>query len=190
MVQLSYGNDMTQYIYIHGFGTTGAGSTKFKKLKAFADETNQKAFALEWNEHQDAIVNRLQKQVDNLIDTTKPVCIIGSSTGGNFALQLLDYFETKKIPVRFIVINPLLHVEQRKVDNHLFTSRLADQLKLPSEKAVNGVILLGKKDEVLDYEYTQRLLAGTNTIVAGDDWNHTLSNVATEEFIRLIRSVK
>ncbi len=181
---------MTQYIYIHGFGTTGAGSTKYKKLKAFADETNQKAFALEWNEHQNAIVNQLQKQLDNILDITKPVCLIGSSTGGNFALQLLDYFETKKIPARFILINPLLHIEQRKVENHLFTSGLADQLKPPTAKAVNGIILLGKKDEVLDYEYTQRLLADKNTIVAGEDWNHTLSNIPTEDFIRLISNGK
>src|SRR5690606_5835741 len=107
-----------QYIYIHGFGTTGAGSNKFKKIKNYADENGAVAIALEWNEHQSDILEQLTLQLESAIDWSEPICLIGSSTGGNFTYQLLEKFADKKIA--FVLINPLLNVEQRKIDNYLF----------------------------------------------------------------------
>ena len=109
-----------QYVYIHGFGTTGANSTKFKKILAHATANNAKAIALEWNEHQSDILEQLILQLENEIDWNEPVCLIGSSTGGNFTYQLLEKFPNRKIS--FVLINPLLNVEQRKIDNYLFPS--------------------------------------------------------------------
>src|SRR5690606_15305236 len=163
-----------QYIYIHGFGTTGAGSNKFKKIKNYADENNAKAIALEWNEHQPDILEQLTLQLESEIDWSEPICLIGSSTGGNFTYQLLEQFADKKIA--FVLINPLLNVEQRKIDNYNFPMLLANQLKNPSEDLANGLIILGENDEVLDYNYTYQRLHKNNRIITGK-WNHTLSNL-------------
>lgn len=175
-----------QYVYIHGFGTTGANSTKFKIIQAHAIANNAKAIALEWNEHQPDILEQLTLQLDNEVDWNESVCLIGSSTGGNFTYQLLEQFADKEIA--FVLINPLLNVEQRKTENHLFTVLLANQLKNPSEGLSNGLILLGRYDEVLDYTYTYERLHKLNKIIIGD-WNHTLSNLDSAELIRLIDSV-
>src|SRR5690606_24601880 len=52
-------------IYIHGFGTTGAGSNKFKKIKNYADENGAVAIALEWNEFQTDIISQLTQQIND-----------------------------------------------------------------------------------------------------------------------------
>lgn len=174
-----------QYIYIHGFGTTGAGSNKFKKIKNYADENGAVAIALEWNEFQTDIISQLTQQINDQVDIEKPFCFIGSSTGGNFTYQLLEKFTDRKIT--FVLINPLLNIEQRKIDNHLFTVQLANQLKNPSENLSNGLIILGENDEVLDYNYTYQRLHKNNQIITGK-WNHTLSNLETDSFIELIQS--
>lgn len=176
-----------QYVYIHGFGTTGAGSTKFKKIKAFADNTSNTAIALEWNEHQTAIISCLTEQLNNQVNWQQPICFIGSSTGGNFTYQLLDAFKDKEMLMYFVLINPLVNVAQRKIENLSFPLELAHQLKNPSDNIANGLILLGKKDEVLDYAYTYNIFKDKNTVIVNDDWNHTLSNLDTEEFIRFIQ---
>ncbi|MEG1021424.1 MAG: YqiA/YcfP family alpha/beta fold hydrolase [Myroides sp.] len=175
-----------QYVYIHGFGTTGANSTKFKKILAHATANNAKAIALEWNEHQPDILQQLTSQLNNQINRNEPVCLIGSSTGGNFTYQLLEQFADKEMS--FVLINPLLNVEQRKIDNYLFPMLLANQLKNPSEDLSNGLIILGKNDEVLDYNYTYGCLHKSNKIIVGE-WNHTLSNLDTAELLRFIDSV-
>ncbi len=175
-----------QYVYIHGFGTTGANSTKFKKILAHATANNAKAIALEWNEHQPDILQQLTSQLNNQINWNEPVCLIGSSTGGNFTYQLLEQFSDKEIS--FVLINPLLNVEQRKIDNYLFPMLLANQLKNPSADLSNGLILLGKNDEVLDYNYTYERLRKSNKIIVGE-WNHKLSNLDTAELLRFIDSV-
>ena len=177
-----------QYFYIHGFGTTGAGSQKFKKIKQFAQAKNQKAFALEWNEFQTEIVTELIRQIETQIDWNQPVCVIGSSTGGNFAYQLWDYFQQKTPHFSLILINPLLNIVQRKIEVTNFPLQLVDQLKNPSEKVKNALVLLGKEDEILDYEYTYNVLHPNNKIVIGNNWNHTLSNLETDAFLALITS--
>ena len=83
------------------------------------------------------------------------------------------------------MINPLLHVEQRKIENLNFPLALADQLKNPQEELSDGLIILGKNDDVLDYQYTYDRLHTANKIVTGD-WNHTLSNLESTLFIELI----
>ncbi|SFN08546.1 Uncharacterised protein family (UPF0227) [Paenimyroides ummariense] len=175
-----------QYVYIHGFGTTGANSIKFKKIKTHALSKNFKAIALEWNEHQADILEQLILQLDNQINWNEPICLIGSSTGGNFTYQLLEQFTDKEL--LFVLINPLLNVEQRKIDNYNFPMLLANQLKNPSADLANGLILLGKNDEVLDYNYTYERLHKSNKIIIGE-WNHTLSNLDTAKLLRLIDSV-
>ncbi len=175
-----------QYVYIHGFGTTGANSIKFKKILAHATANNAKAIALEWNEHQPDILEQLILQLEDEIDWYERVCLIGSSTGGNFTYQLLEKFADKDIS--FVLINPLLNVEQRKIDNYLFPMLLANQLKNPSADLANGLIILGKNDEVLDYNYTYERLHKLNKIITGK-WNHNLSNLDTAELLRLIDSV-
>lgn len=175
-----------QYVYIHGFGTTGANSTKFKKILAHATTKNAKAIALEWNEHQPDILQQLTSQLNNQINWDETVFLIGSSTGGNFTYQLLEKFSGKDI--FFVLINPLLNVEQRKIDNYLFPMLLANQLKNPSAHLANGLILLGKNDEVLDYNYTYERLHKLNKIILGE-WNHTLSDLDSAELLRLIDSV-
>lgn len=175
-----------QYVYIHGFGTTGANSTKLKKILAHATANNAKAIALEWNEHQPDILQQLTSQLNNQINWDETVFLIGSSTGGNFTYQLLEKFPNRKIS--FVLINPLVNVEQRKIDNYLFPMLLANQLKNPSAHLANGLILLGKNDEVLDYNYTYERLHKLNKIILGE-WNHTLSDLDTAEFLRLIDSV-
>ena len=174
-----------QYVYIHGFGTTGAHSTKFKKIRAHATTKNAKAIALEWNEHQPDILTQLIIQLENEIDWNEPVCLIGSSTGGNFTYQLLEQFADKEIA--FVLINPLLNVEQRKIDNYNFPMLLVNQLKNPSADLANGLIILGENDEILDYNYTYQRLHKNNQIITGK-WNHTLSNLETDMFLKLISS--
>ena len=176
-----------QYIYIHGFGTTGAGSNKFKKINKWATEIGQKAFALEWNEHQDQIVERLIRQLTATLQYDDPVVLIGSSTGGNFALQLMDFFTHHQIPMRFILINPLIDVKQRKIHNASFTLLLADQLKLPKDNAIGGKIILGKQDEVLDYQFTVNVFQKNNDIILLDAGNHALSNISDVDFLSLLK---
>lgn len=175
-----------QYIYIHGFGTTGAGSTKFKKIKEHAEKYENTAIALEWNERQTDIIEQLLKQLQLQVDWNRPLCFIGSSTGGNFTYQLLKKLAYKNTIIPFVLINPLLNIEQRKIDNLDFPLQLADQLKNPSNDLNNGLILLGKKDEVLDPEYSFIRLNKNNKIIMGEDWDHTLSNMDTQEFVDLI----
>lgn len=172
-----------QYVYIHGFSTTGANSTKFKKIAAHALAKKAHAIALEWNEKQPDVLNQLINQLNQQINWNEPVLLIGSSTGGNFTYQLLEQFPNKKI--NFVLINPLLNVEQRRVDNHFFPLMLANQLKNPSENLSNGLVLLGKNDEILDYNYTYEKLHNKNKIITGD-WNHTLSDLNSTDFLQFI----
>ncbi len=175
-----------QYIYIHGFGTTGAGSTKFKKIKAHAASKKAKAIALEWHALQPDIVKELLQQIDSQVDWTQPVCFIGSSTGGNFTWQLLERLNLKKLPMPFVLINPLVNITQRKMDNPDFPVALAQQLKDPSDELSGGLVLLGQQDELLDPAYSARILGQRNHIVTGTDWNHTLSNLDTDSFLNYI----
>src|SRR5690606_7563782 len=119
--------------------TTGAGSYKFKLIKDFALENNHQAYALEWNEFQDEITNKLINQLDELVDYSKPICLIGSSTGGNFAYQILDKIKTKAKSIQFILINPLLNIKQRKIENLNFPLKLANQLQNPPTDLSNGL---------------------------------------------------
>lgn len=177
---------MIQYVYIHGFGTTGLGSNKFKKIKAHAESLNRKAFALEWNENQDNIIKLLHDQLMEVVNLNDPICLIGSSTGGNFTYQLLPLLKKNVANISFILINPLVNVAQRKIENLNFPISLANQLKMPNNETKNGLILLGKKDEVLDAFYTNEILNATNKIIIGEDWNHTLSNLETKTFLSII----
>lgn len=181
-------SNMTSYIYIHGFGTTGAGSNKFKKIKIHAEAQGHQAYALEWNEHQKNIVENLELQLENYLQHGQKVVVVGSSTGGNFTLQLLPFLKKKKIEMRYILINPLIDVKQRKIDNLNFTQNLALQLRPPSEDAKNGLLILGKNDEVLDYQFTKNALEKTHEVILSDVWNHSLSNISDEQFIELIFS--
>jgi len=176
-----------QYVYIHGFGTTGANSSKFKKIQAHAQSKNEKAIALEWNEHQKDILSKLIAQLENAIDYNIPTILIGSSTGGNFTYQIINTLKNEKFS--FVLLNPLLNVEQRKIDNELFTKDLANQLKDFPKDLSNGLIILGANDEILDYNYTFERTEKLNKIVVGH-WNHTLSNLEAEELLNLIDSVK
>lgn len=175
-----------QYIYIHGFGTTGAGSTKFKKIKQHAENNGNKAYALEWNENQENIVSLLLNQLNTLVNYDSPICLIGSSTGGNFTYQLLSEINDITKDIRFILINPLINVAQRKIENLDFPISLANQLKMPDNNTKKGLILLGKKDEILDAFYTNEILNTTNKVVFEENWNHTLSNVESEAFLSII----
>src|SRR5690606_23704175 len=107
----------------------------------------------------------------------------GSSTGGNFTYQLLEKFADKKL--FFVLINPLLNVEQRKIENLNFPLALANQLKNPQEELSAGLIIIGKNDDVLDYQYTYDRLHAANKIVTSDG-NHTLSNLERTLFIKLL----
>lgn len=176
-----------QYIYIHGFGTTGAGSTKFKKIKAHAISNKSTAIALEWHASHPDIVNELLQQMNTMVDWKQPVCFIGSSTGGNFTWQLLERLGLN-LQIPFVLINPLVNIVQRKMDNPDFPVSLARQLKDPSDKLSGGLVLLGQRDELLDPVYSARILGQHNTIVNGAEWNHTLSNLDTDSFLNYIDS--
>lgn len=176
-----------QYIYIHGFGTTGAGSTKFKKIKAHAISNKSTAIALEWHASQSGIVNELLQQINAQVDWKQPVCFIGSSTGGNFTWQLLESLGLH-LQIPFVLINPLVNIAQRKIDNPGFPISLAQQLKDPSGELSGGLVLLGQQDELLDPAYSARILGRRNTIVNGAEWNHTLSNLDTDAFLNYIDS--
>lgn len=178
-----------QYVYIHGFGTTGALSTKFHKIKAHALNTAATAYALEWNESQLNIVASLENQLRKCIDFSQPICLIGSSTGGNFAYQLLHNVVKKAQEIYVVLLNPFMDVDQRKIDDARFPVSLAEQMTLPSQNLQKAVVLLGKQDEVLNYEFTQDLLQANNTLILSDDWNHSLNNIPTTDFLNYIDSV-
>lgn len=178
-----------QYVYIHGFGTTGALSTKFLKIQTHALNTASTAYALEWNENQLDIVNSLESQLCNCIDFSQPICLIGSSTGGNFTYQLLQNIKEKAKEIYVVLLNPFIDVKQRKIDDSRFPISLANQMTLPADTLENAVVLLGKQDEVLNYEFTQDLLEDKNTLIVKDDCNHSLNNIPTADFLNYIDRV-
>jgi|GEM_PF-1492311 len=177
-----------QYIYIHGFGTTGAGSMKFRKIKTHAEATHSKAIALEWNEKQPDIVDQLLLQIEAQVNRAQPFCFIGSSTGGNFTWQLLERLTCGTTPIPFVLINPLVNIVQRKMDHPDFPLELAHQLKDPSDLLSGGLVLLGGRDEILDPDYSIRILGQRNRIVVGAEWDHTLSNIETDSLLKYIDS--
>src|SRR5690606_22217338 len=118
---------------------------------------NAKAIALEWHEAQPDIVNALMQQLERQVNWMQPACFIGSSTGGNFTWRLLEKLNPG-MPVPFVLINPLVNIVQRKMDNPGFPVELARQLKDPSDQLSGGLVLLGRQDEILDPGYSARIL--------------------------------
>lgn len=175
-----------QYFYIHGFGTTGKGSTKYKYLTKFCSANKNTAFALEWKPDQANVIEVLKNQLDEFVNWELPVCLIGSSTGGNFALQLLKSIQSKQIQTSCILINPFVVLSQTRIENPYFSKQLAQQMKLPAREIKNLKILLATNDEILNAEITQEFFINPEKIISNSEWNHSLSNVSEQDFINLL----
>lgn len=165
-----------QYVYIHGFGTTGSGSKKFKMIESFAKESSSKAIALEWKPNDSNIVLQLKEQFEELVNTDEEICFIGSSTGGSFCLQLIDLLNLTKEYTCFL-INPFLEINQRRIDDVRFPHSLAEQIVLPKLLKSKLYVILGEKDEVLYHQRTIELLKDKAIIKLIDNGNHSLNEV-------------
>lgn len=170
-----------QFVYIHGFGTTGKESTKFKMIVDFTTKYQLSAYALEWKPLQKEIVSDLQKQLEAVIDYNRPICFIGSSTGGNFCIQLMQNIPLLK-KCTSILINPFVTIEQRKIDDARFPKSLADQMEVSTSQFSKSLVLLGENDEVLDSQVTSNVLKDSHEIVWVKNENHSLNDYLNEHF--------
>jgi predicted esterase YcpF (UPF0227 family) len=170
-----------QYVYIHGFGTTGKESTKFQMVLDYARKHNYNAYALEWHPLQANIIEDLIRQLNDVIDYTQPICFIGSSTGGNFCIQLFQKLPQLK-KYTSILINPFVALDQRKIDDERFPISLADQMDVSTDQFNKSIVLLGTDDEVLDAQFTNQLLHKKHEIVWISGGNHSLNDYLFEHF--------
>lgn len=177
-----------QYVYIHGFGTTGKESKKFEMISDFCTINHHQAFALEWHPSQQNILEDLELQLNEVIDYSEPICFIGSSTGGNFCIQLINKLANLS-SYTSILINPFTDLDQRKIEDDRFPKSLADQMDRSTAHFNKSIILLGDKDEVLDAHCTYLLFKDIHEIVWIENGNHSLNDYLLHHFKEHLQKV-
>jgi hypothetical protein len=149
----------TKYYYIHGLGSS-KNSKKFLELKKQYNNIE----CLDWT-IDDNITLKIDMWV-NIIDNNgfENTCVIASSTGANFAVQLRT-----KLKVRFIhlvLINPLLIIDFL-FDKSIIPKHLKPYL-IRIFKLTESLILYATNDTVIDntnmYNKNQSLLEKNHTI--------------------------
>ena len=151
----------TQFYYIHGLGSSKK-SSKFLELKK--QYTN--IICLDWKETDniDYKLNEWLREINS--KNVDNVCIIASSTGANFAVQLKN--KTKFI--HLVLINPLLDI------NNLFDiTIIPKQLRyylIKIKLLYNSLILLGNLDEVINNKNILQHIKHDNQIIIDKNSTH------------------
>jgi len=159
---------MKTLIYLHGLGSSAA-SRKFVCLKeVFGSKYN--VVCPEWTYKISirVMLGNLYRQYEN----EKSIIIIGSSTGGNFAYQLREKLRLDGVKVKLILINPLLHLEQR-TSQRTFPSNLVGYMSEIKE-VKDCSLILSNEDEAIDHSLISR---GENVKAINIDDNHRIKNV-------------
>jgi predicted esterase YcpF (UPF0227 family) len=164
-----YRGDEEMIIYIHGFGGSGLGL----KASLFRAHFGRKILAPSLAYQPVLAIDTLTQIINSILPYKKP-SLIGSSLGGFYALYLANKFELK-----CALINPALNPQKslgkitRAVSYYdgsgfdwtsLHLKELEQfEVKNPNEK--NCLLLLQKKDEVLDFNEAIKKLPKSKTIL-------------------------
>lgn len=159
---------MKTSLYLHGLGSSSA-SKKFTRLK-IEFETKYQIDCPEWTETTD--INTFLSNLVEKYKNEKSILIIGSSTGGNFGYQLTNMLRALNVQVKLILINPLLHINQR-ISNWPFPVSLEKYLYEILE--VNDCsMILGTHDELINH---QKIKIGENVAVKWIDDDHKVKHL-------------
>ena len=159
---------MKTILYLHGLGSI-ASSRKFISLQQVFGDKYQ-LYCPEWTITTD--INLLLINLFVKYKNEKSIIIIGSSTGANFAYQLANNLRINAVEVNLILINPLLHLEQR-ISESLFPLDL-EQYMCEIIEVSNCTLILSKRDEVIDHS---KIKIGEQVHVITIDDDHRVSNV-------------
>jgi len=174
-------------VYIHGFGTTGLSSYKYGLIQKFTEKHSWiNSVALEWQPNLLHITDALISQLTNHLKPHQDILFIGSSTGGNFALQLAATLQNFSIKIG--LINPLINIEQRKIEDSRFPISLAEQLSETLIDLEKVYILLGMYDEVLNPAYTIKHYSHAN-IQMIEKGTHSLNEYLSENMEEWLLSI-
>ena len=154
-------------MYVNGFREDNKLSSTYIKLK----EAGFDIKPCQWK-----YGDNVKEKIDKCIKEIKPELIIASSTGGLF---VTDY----DIPV--VLINPVV---DRKDLERLFPDKdFSDYPLKPTKKSPYIALILGEKDEILDYKKTLEFFNDAEIIILKNE-GHRLKNI--EPLIKLLYSVK
>lgn len=130
-----------QFYYIHGlYGSIT--STKFLELqKQYLDIE-----CLDWDVNDNIDKKLVEWERIIVAHNLESTCIIASSTGANFAVQLRN---RNNIPFFFLVlINPLLNIDY-SFDKTIMPQQL-ERFLVKIEQLKESLILISEKDQVID----------------------------------------
>ena len=179
-------------IYLHGFNSDGNGSTAVKLKSHYRDNIITPSYDYQ---NADNGYNQLNSIVQKGMNGDNLV-LVGTSLGGFWA----NYF-SEKYDIKCILINPALHPEislQKYIgENKNFSNN--KMVKFTKEDAerysaydvgessnVFKTVLLGAKDEVIDYRNTEKHFKGHNMIIDQDE-EHRIKDVS--KIINLIDDI-
>ncbi len=165
--------DNRQIVYVHGLNSS-ANSKKFKSiLKIYPS-----AICVEWKTD-DNISTILNEAYEHLKGVINDLTIIGSSTGGNFGWQLQKKLKEHGKSSQLILLNPLVDVSLKYVDN--FPENLLQYLA-DMNRFENTQVFISTHDEALNaekskvfFEIQQNIFPDQIEIIEVDD-NHRIEN--------------
>ena len=144
-------------MYVNGFREDDKLSSTYLRLK----EAGFDIEPCQWKYGDD-----VKRKIDECVKKIKPDLIIASSTAGLF---VTDY----DIPV--VLINPV--VDRRDLEK-LFTDKDFSNYPLkPSKKSPYVGLILGEKDEILDYKKALEFFTDADDVTILKDEGHRLKNI-------------
>lgn len=149
----------SMYLYIHGFNSDTTSRSYFDLCKILDDVS---ALSYDYTKPAKYCFMQLCEQVETYINDNKVLVILGSSLGGFWALHI-----AKKYNLPCVVFNPVTFSHEQLqpflgINQNFYTQKKWDfteetlmsyaDFTLDRNLAVKPHIVLGKKDEVLDYQ--------------------------------------
>ena len=157
---------ITSLYYIHGFAS-GKSSTTFQKIKERIPQA--KALTFDSSKSYQENIKSLASQVAN---DKEPACLIGTSLGGFYAMQLTPFVH---YCAGRVLINPSVKPKSslRKFigecpnfetgSTFVFTEEVCNSYPeeldiVPLSRGIPTSVLLAKDDELLDYQIAEKIL--------------------------------
>lgn len=169
---------MKTILYFHGLGSS-ANSRKFIRLQQVFGEKYQ-VLCPEWTFTTD--IRLLLANLLTAYENQQSIVLIGSSTGCNFAYQLAEKLRAKAVDVNLILINPLMHLQQR-ISGRIFPEKLKSYMQEIKEVS-DCTLILSTADEAIDHGM---IAIAANVKVIEIDDNHQVKDI--KRLISILKSL-